>query len=199
MAYGTNAAQGLVIVGRIDGSPWNGAVREYPIASGYATAIGTNDPVISLADGTIGIGVAGSPARGVFLGCKYTDTSGVFQRKPNWVASTTVLTGTVPIALVADDPNLLFDVQETNGSGAAGTALALADRNLNIDFLIGAPNARTGISTTSINNATEAATATLNLKIIGLSPRPGNVVGSFANWLCAWNTHELKSVGTTGL
>ena len=42
----------------------------------------------TLADGTIGIGVAGSAIRGVFNGCKYTDSTGDYQFRPYWPAST---------------------------------------------------------------------------------------------------------------
>jgi len=198
MAYNTNAPNGLRPVKYINGGDYEGRVTQYAIASGYATAIGRNDPVAVLADGTIGIGVAGSQCRGVLQYVEFYSTDGTFNRQNNWPASTTVKTGTVPLAFVADDPNLLFDVQETDGSSGAGTPLALADRNLNINFVIGAPNTA-GISTTSINNTTENTTSTLNLKIIGLSDYPGNAVGNYANWLVTWNTHDLKSVGTASV
>jgi len=198
MAYNTNAPRGLKPVRYMDGSPYTGKTNVYNIASTYNTAIGENDPVAVLSDGTIGIGVAGSQCRGVLRGVEYTNTSGAFIQSNNWVASTAAKTGTTIKAFVADDPTLLFDVQETNGSSAAGTALALADRNLNINFVIGAPGTD-GVSTTSINNTTENTTATLNLKIVNLSDYPGNAVGSYANWLCTWNTHDLKSVGTLGV
>lgn len=199
MSYGTNAPQGLVIKRYLNGTPYNGATNDYQIASGYPTNIFTDDPVIPLSDGTIGIGVAGSPCLGTFQGCKYTSTLGVYTFSPYWPASTTVQTGTTVTALIADDPNLVFSVQETNGSSAAGTPLALADRNLNINFAVGSGNTATGKSTTSINNTTEQTTSTLNLKILGLDNYPGNVVGSFANWEVTWNAHVLKSAGTTGV
>lgn len=199
MAYGTNAPWGLKPA-RLNYGPYTGQVNSYPVASGYGTSMFTNDPVISLADGTIGIGVAGSPIRGIFMGVKYTDTLGVVRFSPYWPASTTVFTGTVPEALVADDPSLICDCQETNGAGAAGTPLALADRNLNINFAIGTGSTVTGQSGASINNTTEAVTATLNMKILGLTPVPGNAVGNFANWFCAINAHEFKGgTGTAGL
>lgn len=198
MTYNTNSPQGLKPVRYMDGSAYTGKTNVYQIASGYATAIGENDPVAVLADGTLGIGVAGAQCRGVLRSVEYYTTAGAFTQSNNWPASTVVKTGTTVRAFVADDPTLLFDVQETNGSSAAGTPLALADRNLNINFVIGAP-ASNGISTTSINNTTEQTTSTLNLKIIGLSDYGSNDVGNFANWLVTWNTHDLKSVGTAGV
>lgn len=198
MAYNTNAPRGLKPVRYMDGSAYTGKTNVYNIASGYATAIGENDPVAVLSDGTLGIGAAGSQCRGVLRSVEYFTTAGAFVQANAWPASTTVKTGTVIKAFVADDPTLLFDAQETNGSSGAGTPFALADRNLNVNFVIGAPGTD-GVSTSSLNNTTEAPTSTLNLRILQLSDYPGNAVGSFANWLVTWNTHDLKSVGTAGV
>ena len=198
MTYGTNAPNGFQIKRKLDGSAWTGQLTSYAIASAYNTAIYSGDPVAALADGTIGIGVAGTFIRGIFYGCKYTDTSGNVVNSQYWPASTTVLTGTIPYALVCDDPNVVYSVQETNGSGVAGTPLALADRNLNINFYIQAGNAATGQSKTTIDNSTEANTPTLNCRIIDLDPQPGNVVGAFANWLVTINNSDFK-YGTSGV
>lgn len=198
MSYGTNAPQGLVPVRYLNGAAWNDATNEYPIASGYASNIGKGDPVAALADGTIGIGVAGATCRGVFMGCKFYQPDGTYRFQNNWIASATIAANTTVAALIADDPNIVFNIQETDASGAAGTPLALADVNLNINFRIGTPNS-IGISTSSINNATEQTTSTLNLKILNLAPYPTNVVGNFANWDVTWNVHDLKSVGTAGV
>lgn len=200
MSYGTNAPQGLVPVCYLNGTPWNGAFTAYNIASAYSTSIFYGDPVTQLSDGTIGIGAAGSVCLGVFVGCEYYQTDGTYKFSAYWPASTAILTGSTVIAKVADDPNLVFDVQETNGSSAAGTPLALADRNLNINFVLGTGTTATGQSTTSLNNTTEATTPTLNLKILSLSPVPGNVVGAFANWRVTWNNHVFKGgTGTSGV
>jgi hypothetical protein len=199
MSYGVNKPCGLMPLRYLNGSPWNGAQNPYPIASGYVTAIYLYDPVITLNDGTIGIGVAGSPCRGVFLGCQFTDTSGTLQNLPYWPAAQAVFQTANATAFILDDPNVVLTMQETNGSGAAGTPLALADVGLNINFAVAAGAAPDYISGTSINNTTENTTPTLNMKILGLTASPGNVVGNFANWDVTWNTHQLKSVGTDGV
>lgn len=198
MAYNTNAPMGLKPVRYMNGGIYSGKANKYLITSAYATNIGQWDPVMSLSDGSVGIGTAGSPARGVLEYVEYFTTGGAYVKSPNWVASTVAKTGTQVFAYVHDDPTILMDVQETDGSSGAGTPLALADINLNINFVIGAPNSF-GISTTSINNTTEQTTNTLNLKLVGLSDYPGNAVGNYANWFVTWNSHELKSTGTTGV
>lgn len=205
MTYNSNGPNGLRPVRYRSGSPWNGATNQYNIASGYATGLFNGDPVTTLSDGTIGIGVAGASCRGIFMGTKYTQTDGTVVPGGGssggnfWPASTTVQTGTTAIALIMDDNNVILTAQETNGSSAAGTPIALADRGLNINFAVGTGNTRTGMSGASINNTTEATTSTLNLKIIDLDPTVGNAVGSFANWLVAWNVQQFQSVGTVGV
>ena len=198
MSYGVNAPNGLQPVKKLDGSAWTGATNPYQITSTYATAIFRGDPVTVLSDGTLGVGVAGSACVGVFWGVKYTDSTGVVKFMNYWPGNPGVLTGSTVEALVIDDPNVVFSVQETNASGAAGTPLALADRGLNINFLYTAGSTSTGSSAVSINNASEADTATLNCKILQLDPTPGNAVGQFANWLVTINNHLYRS-GVTGI
>ncbi len=198
MAYGTNAPQGFVPVKKLDGSAWTGATNPYQITSTYATAIFRGDPVTILADGTLGVGVAGATCVGVFWGVKFTDSTGRVRFENYWPGNPGVLTGSVVEALVIDDPNTVFTVQETNNLGAAGTPLALADRGLNINFLYTAGSTSTGQSAVSIDNTTEAVTATLNCKILQLDPTPGNAVGNFANWLVTINNH-LYNGGVTGI
>ncbi len=202
---GTNAPFGLRPTRVLSSAQVMEMTNQYYIASAYNTAIYTGDPVTMLSDGTIGIGVAGSPCLGVFAGCKYQSAtpgpSGLqWNFSPYWPANTVAKTGTVVEAMVIDSPDVVFEIQESNGSGAAGTPLALADRNLNINLYIPAGVAATGQSQATINNATENTTPTLNMKILDLAPIPGNVVGNFAVWLVSWNNHLFKGgAGTTGI
>lgn len=198
MSYGTNAPNGLVPVKKLDGSAWTGATNPYQITNTYATPLFRGDPVTILADGTLGVATAGAAAVGVFWGVKYIDSTGTAKFMSYWPGNPGVLTGSTVEAEVIDDPNVVFSVQETNGSGAAGTPLALADRGLNANFLYTAGSTATGQSAVSLNNATEADTATLNLKILQLDPTPGNAVGNFANWLVVLNNH-LYRTGVTGV
>jgi len=142
--------------------------------------------------------VAGSAIVGVFQGCKYIDSSGTAKFQAFWPGNPGVQTGSTVEALVIDDPNVVYTIQETNGSGAAGTPLALADRGLNANFLYTAGSTATGQSAVSLNNASEATTNTLNLKIISLDPTPGNAVGEYANWLVMLNNTQYRT-GITGV
>jgi hypothetical protein len=199
MAYGTNAPFGFRPVRYLNGTAWTGATNPYPIASAYSTSLFQGDPLIPLADGTIGIGTAGNPGVGIFWGVKYRDSAGNYQFSKYWPASTVTFNSETAEAQVIDDPFLLFSAQEAATSSTAGTALALADRNLNINFKSGTGSTLTGQSAYFLDNATEATTSSLNFKIYGLDPTPGNVVGSYANWLVTWNNHVYKGgAGTTG-
>jgi len=199
MAYGTNAPAGLVPVKKLDGSAWTGALNPYPIASGYGTSIGFGDPVKMLDNGTIGIGVAGdNPTLGVFRGVQWTDTSGTIRNSLFWPASTATFGSANARALIIDDPDMVYTIQETAADGTAGTPLAATDVNLNANFRIGTVNTATGLSGTSLNNASENTTNTLNLQILGLDTYPENRVGNFANWFVRIVNHQFRG-GVAGI
>ena len=198
MSYGTNAPNGLVPVKKLDGSAWTGATNSYQIVTTYATAIFRGDPVTIGSSGYLEVGTAGNPCVGVFWGVKWTDSTGRVRFENYWPGNPGVLTGSTVEALVIDDPNTVFSVQETSGTGTAGTPLALTDIGLNANFLYTAGSTATGQSAVSLNNASENTTDTLNLKILALDPTPGNAVGNFANWLVTLNNHRYKN-GVTGV
>ena len=198
MSYGTNAPNGFQPVKKLDGSAWTGATNPYEIVTTYATAIFRGDPVTIGSSGFLEVGTAGNTCVGVFWGVKYTSSAGVVQFSNYWPGNPGVLTGSTVEALVIDDPDTVFSVQETSGTGTAGTPIALADRGLNINFLYTAGSTATGSSAVSINNASEGTSNTLNCKILQLDPTPGNAVGAFANWLVILNNHLYKG-GVTGL
>ena len=200
MTYNVNAPRGLQRVYNVFGAA-NTPETTYPVASGYATNLFKGDPVTLLADGTIGIGVAGAALIGVFQGVKYTNTAGIPVNSPNWAASTATFGAVAASALVTDDPMAVYTIQETNAAGTgAGTPFALTDVNLNANVRIGSGIAALGLSTTSLNNETEATTATLNVKIVGLDNYPNNAVGSFANWYVRINNHITSGgTGTAGV
>ena len=76
MAYPTvSGPYGLVPVKLLSGTPFAGVVRQYKIASGYATAIFYGDAVKLVAGGTVerdAFSAAMTPI-GVFMGVSYTD------------------------------------------------------------------------------------------------------------------------------
>lgn len=95
---------------------------------------------------------------------------------------------TLTIVNVCDDPTVLYEMQES----AAGTALTANDIGLNANFVVANASTVTGLSATTLNNATEATTNTLDLKIIGLANKPNNAVGESAKWIVRINRHQYS-------
>lgn len=143
----------------------NAGLNTYAIASGYATALGKNDPVKLASDGTIERATNDSAdAIGVFLGVSYTDANGDVKFSKNWVASTVA---TNVEALVMDDPTAVFTVK---GDGP----IPLAKKGDIYALNLVAPDSFTGQS-----NAT-AATSTVitgDVDLTGETDIGANVAG----------------------
>ena len=102
MAYPNGIGpSGLVPVNLIGGRVYNAAVRQIPIASGYAQNIGYGDFVTYTSTGTIvrvdttagqKAAFAGAPV-GIFLGCQYVNATGTKWPlwSQYWPTGTTVL------------------------------------------------------------------------------------------------------------
>jgi len=200
--------KGLVPVGYLNGSPWNGQARLYYVPVGNATALYVGDPVTRLtasadANGipSVSIGVAGAAICGVIVGFPVS-TAG-----PSLVGTTIDLTrrslpvSTAGYVLVADDPNILFEIQEGTGTaGATGTALTAAAIGLNANFVVVAGASTVSDSGTVLDNGTEAVTATLNLKLMSLAQREDNAFGNYAKWIVKINNHQYGGgTGTLGV
>jgi hypothetical protein len=91
-------------------------VNEYVIESTYGTSLFTGDAVALDASGRCIIATAGEAIVGIFQGCRYTDSTGNMVFRPYWPASTVA---TNPVALVADDPSLVLEVQSDGSMTAA--------------------------------------------------------------------------------
>ena len=135
----------------------------YTIGTGYATAIGYGDPVALNTDGTLNIGTAGSDIIGVFAGVQYTDATGKPTFSKNWVASTAA---TNIVAYVYDDADNVYEVQV----GSGGTGYVQTAIGAQANFVIAAPNASTGQSTSYLNATLIAAASQGNFRIVGFGP-----------------------------
>lgn len=210
MAYGTNAPFGLQPRYK-DGTTWNGQTTPAIIKSGFATSLFKGDPIVSLADGSIGI--ATSVIRGIFWGCKYKDSNGEFVTAPFWPANTITLDAQDVEALIITDPNLYYDIQVSNSQNVADPTIPAVDINLNADFAVAGGGAnlvpqnptsgstRTGQSAYYLDFNTLATTATLSLKIMRITPVIGNIAGiPFNNVMVTLNNNDLKGgTGTAGV
>jgi hypothetical protein len=199
-----NRPSGYTPVGYLNGASWNGQARLYSIAAAYGTELAIGDPVISSgtsdANGIPGIALAAATGgvRGVIVG---------LGKQPGLICNPANLDTTkrpasdpaVWYALVVDDPNVIFEIQEE----ANGTALAATEVGLNtVPVLTAAGTYLSGWQVRSATGATPAVTATLQLKLLGLAQKPAgtNVFGPYAKWLVQFNVHELAhGTGSLGV
>lgn len=165
----TNAPMGLSPVKGGNGSPWGANLKRYYVPASDSNALFIGDPVIiagsSDADGvpTATIATAGATNRitGVVAG---------FVPSPTIVANRYRLASTAEYILVAEGPDLVYEVQED----AVGGALALASVGLNADLVAGSGSTSTGISGWQLDTSTAGTGATLQVRILGFVQRADN-------------------------
>jgi hypothetical protein len=168
MAYPTvSAPYGLKPINLIGGQVFAGATRQMEIASGYATNIFYGDLVQRISDGTItkDTGTTTATPCGVFLGVSFTNSStGQVQQQQFYPASQSIKSGTKIFAVVADDPDTLFQVAVVSGTTVI-TGVGISAIGNNSTLVQNAGSATTGNSAVAILAAT-AVTATLPIRII---------------------------------
>lgn len=190
---------GLRPVGTGAGAPWSGKVNMYAVASDDTTAIFIGD-LVKLAGGAGAAGetINGHDVEGVAeitqsaAGDKSVGVVVGFLANQDNLMQKHRAASQARIALVSDDPDTLYEIQEVSG----GTALTVTEVGLNANVVVGSGNTTTGLSAMELDNTTEATTAGLNLQIKGLLKRPDNSLGEHAKWLVKINDHEF-SVGQT--
>lgn len=172
------------------GAPYNGMANLYYFPASDGTAAYVGDPVklagSADADGfapTIALAAAGDAIVGVVVG---------FMANPDNlnVGGTYRAASTARYAWVADDPNLLFEVEASNGTPA------VTDVGLNINHAVGTPSATFGKSGAYVDFGTEATTSNLTFKIYGFAPRVDNEVGASAKMIVGINLHQHATGGT---
>jgi hypothetical protein len=168
MAYPTvSAPYGLKPVNLIGGQVFAGATRQMEIASGYATSIFYGDLVKRVSDGTIekDTGTTTATPVGVFLGVSFTNAStGQIQQQQFYPASTSIKSGTKIFAVVADDPDTLFQVAVVSGTTVI-TGVGISAIGNNATLVQNAGSTTTGDSKVALLDST-ATTNTLPIRII---------------------------------
>lgn len=168
MAYPVvSAPYGLKPVNLIGGQVFSGSTRMMEIASGYATSIFYGDLVKRISDGTIekDVGTTAATPVGVFLGVSFTNAStGQIQQQQFYPASTQIKSGTKIFAVVADDPDTLFQMVVVSGTTVV-TGVGITAIGENATLVQNAGVVATGDSKVAILAAT-AVTATLPIRII---------------------------------
>lgn len=204
---------GFKPVKHITGAPYNGQANIYATSASDGTALFVGDVVKLAADANAqgiqhvtahaaGTAGTGQPALGVVVGVINTKLDPVTGNMSGGSISldTPVYrpASTAQYVLVADSPDLLFEVEAT----AAGSAysFAVADVGLNANISAGAGSTVTGNSGHSLNMSDSGTTSTLPFKIAGVSQKVGNEIGgNYTKVLVSINNHQYKSVGTVGV
>ena len=168
MAYPiVSAPYGLKPINLIGGQVFSGATRQMEIASGYATSIFYGDLVKRVSDGTIekDTGTTTATPCGVFLGVNFTNAStGQIQQQQYYPASTAIKSGTKIFAVVADDPDTLFQVAVVSGTTVI-TGVGISAIGNNATLVQNAGSTTTGDSKVALLDST-ATTNTLPIRII---------------------------------
>lgn len=165
------------------GAPYNGAFNLYSLdATGGAAAIYIGDPV-KLSGTADAYGIAqvipanGSSDVNVGVVVGFTSDRAGTQLRDDTKYAAGGAANSGWYAQVADDPGLIFAVQEDSTGGA----LAAGAVGANYDLAIVAGNTTSGISKTELDSSA-GTTAAEGVKVIRLRQEPNNAIGSNAVW-----------------
>lgn len=183
-----NTPFGLRPVRHRNGAPYSGAATRYYVPASDSTALYLGDPVI-LAGSADADGVAtvtrATAAGGAYVLGSVVGVEPVTRDSPAYREASTAR-----YVWVADDPDLVFEIQED----AVGGALAAADVGLNADLIAGTGSAITGLSAFQLDTSTKATTNTLQLRILGFKQAVDNEIGANAKVLVTINLHALRNL-----
>ncbi|WP_290688545.1 hypothetical protein [Haematobacter sp. UBA3484] len=175
----------------LSGAPYNGAMNTYFIPATDATAVYVGG-LVKLAGSADADGIptvtgnvaTGDTVCGVMMG---------IGRPPAFTGTNYRAASTGTYVLVADDPRLVFEVQEDS----VGGALAAADVGMVAD-LIGftSGNTFTGLSAIQIDTSTKIAPGdgTADVFIWRLEQTPDNEFGANAKVMVKLNNHAFAGV-----
>jgi hypothetical protein len=201
MAYPTvSAPYGLKPVNLIGGQVFAGATRLMEIASGYATNIFFGDLVKRISDGTIekDTGTATATPVGVFMGVQFTNGStGQVQQQQFYPASQAIASGTKIFAVVADDPDTLFQAAVVSGTTVI-TGVGITSIGNNASLVQNAGSTTTGNSAVAILDST-ATTNTRPIRIIDVVRDTATAADNFPEVIVKINATMHQYNNSTGV
>lgn len=192
----------------ITGAPYNGQANVYFVDSGDSTVIMVGDAVKLAGDARAATGVptvtrcgATDVPIGIVVGILFTGVGDKINVPPVNDLNTPVYrrASTDRYLLVADDPNLIYEVQYAGTSVAAATITA--NVGLNGQFTTTAGSTTSGSSGMQLDSSGLATTATLPLKIVGFPNRPDNIPGDtyFSYYVQLNATSQSHGTGAAGV
>ena len=202
MAYPTvNAPYGLKPVNLIGGQVFAGSTRLMQIAENYATSIFYGDLVKRIGDGTIekDVGTTAATPCGIFLGVSFTNSStGQIQQQQFYPASQAIKSGTKIFAVVADDPDTLFQVVSCSGTTVvAGMGISAIGNN--IALIQNAGSTTTGNSAVAIDEGTQNTTSSLPIRIIDVVRDTATGADTFVEFIVKINATMHQYNNSTGV
>ena len=171
---------------------FTGKVQHIKIASAYDTAIFYGDFVKLVTAGTVekDAGTAALTPIGVFMGCKYTDsTSKQMTFNQQWPAD---MAASDAVAYVVTDPEVLFQMQSDQ-------TVAQAALGANASVVQTAGSTSIGNSKNAFDGSTVATTNTFPVKVVDFVDGPTSTVGdTYTDVIVKFNVgHQLTN--TTGI
>ena len=201
MAYPTvSAPYGLKPVNLIGGQVFAGSTRLMQIASGYATNIFYGDLVQRVAGGTIekDIGTTTATPCGIFLGVSFTNSStGQVQQQQFYPASQAIKSGTQIFAVVADDPDTLFQVAVVSGTTVI-TGVGITAIGNNATLVQNAGSTTTGNSAVAILDST-ATSGSLPIRVIDVVRDTATAADNFPEVIVKINATMHQYNNATGV
>jgi hypothetical protein len=197
MAYPTvSAPYGLEPVNSIDGKPYAGAIRQIPVAAGFATAIFNGDTVL-ISDGYLVKSTTTNSGGivGVCVGGQYVNSSGQTVQG-QYIPALASTASNLAYAYVVDDPMALFKVAVVTSGTTMGTA-SRADVGSNVPLVLNAGSTTTGNSAFGVTLTGAGTTATIPLRVIDVVPETATAADTYTELLVKINTHQYNN--TTGV
>jgi hypothetical protein len=199
MAYPTVAAPyGLTPVNSLDGKPYAGAIRQIPVAAGFATAIFNGDTVLLDSTGFLIKSTTTNSGGivGVCMGGQYVNSSGQTVQG-QYIPAGASTSSNPAYAYVVDDPNALFKVAVV---AEGSTTMSSAGRTVvgsNLPLVLNAGSTVTGDSAFGVTTTGGGTTATIPVRVIDVVPETATAADTFVELLVKINTHQYNN--TTGV
>lgn len=203
----TNSPRGLSPVGTLTGAPFNEQGQLYAIASDASNTYAIGD-VVKLATGSDANGVPYCTKAattdipvGVIVGIRVADP-GVSLQGINLDLTKIYLnlSAGTRYAQVVTDPNVIFSIESD------ATGVAAADVNKNAGMTITAnqtslsqssPLSSTVLNSSSLLAQGSSGSLALPLTVIGITQRPDNAPGAYADVQVIFNRHQFKQAQGT--
>jgi len=199
MAYPTvSKTYGFKPLQRLDGLPYAGAIRQIPVAAGYATAI-LNGDTVAISGGYLVAKTATNSGDtvGVLVGCQYVDSNGQTRQGQYYPAASSTATA-LAYAYVVDDFNAVFQVAATTAGSttpAAYTRAAMVGKN--VAMVAGAGSTTTGDSAYGIDGSSATTTNTFPIRVIDVisasatGPQSSNST-TYYEFVVKWNLPQYN-------